>query len=252
MKKVTLIIGLVVLVVVVFGGFEIFKKYSQKEEGVKGEKKDEYGCLESGGYFYNPDIGICLFKNKLYSRDEKRVIKIAVETAALDKINDIVYTVVDISKRDCEDCFSVILDKAGDIITVDVEAWTYARIRPNKVLNIRSEDLELKNKAVNVKYPAEWSFISSPVEIRGEARGYWFFEGDFPVVLNDNSGNILAKGNAKAQGGWMTENFVPFTLNLEFDQSKSKFKYGVLLLKKDNPSGLAKYDQEVSIPIYFK
>ncbi len=251
MKKVTLIIGLVVLLVVVFGGLEIFKKYSQKNR-VAEKGKDKYGCLESAGYFYNFDVGVCVSGQELNSKDKIKAVKIAVEAAALDKINDAAYTLVGVLDKDCEGCFSVVLRKLNEEVIVDMGGWDYVSIRPKKLDGILSENIVLENEAINVKYPMVWSFVDSPIKIKGEAKGYWFFEGDFPVVLRGSDGNILAKGSAKAEGGWMTEDFVPFSLNLEFNKPGAAFEYGLLVFKKDNPSGLSQYDQEVSVPIYFK
>ena len=51
---------------------------------------------------------------------------------------------------------------------------------------------------------APGSEISSPLRITGEARGPWYFEASFPVVLTDGDGLIIAEGHGQAQGEWMT------------------------------------------------
>ena len=98
--------------------------------------------------------------------------------------------------------------------------------------------------------PRPNQIIESPIIIRGEARGYWFFEADFPIKLIDEKGNLIALGAAQAKSEWMTEEFVPFEAVLEF-QNPGPGK-GTLILEKDNPSGLAEHADELIIPIYFK
>jgi len=138
------------------------------------------------------------------------------------------------------------------VVTIDIGNWEHVSIRPWKIGDIWSKDLVLENEAISVDYPLAWSFVGSPIEVSGEAKGYWFFEGDFPVILNDNNGNVLATGIAKAQSGWMTEDFVPFELELKFEIPENKPKYGVMVFKKDNPSGLPEHDDELNVPVYFK
>lgn len=91
--------------------------------------------------------------------------------------------------------------------------------------------------------------ITSPLLISGEARGYWFFEASFPAKLLDEDGSQLAVMPVQAQGEWMTENFVPFRAKLIFP--KPKGKQGILILQKDNPSGLPEHDDELRIPVRF-
>jgi hypothetical protein len=69
---------------------------------------------------------------------------------------------------------------------------------------------------IKVQTPLVESLVSSPLNISGEARGNWFFEASFPVVLVDWDGVVVAEGVAEAQGEWMTESFVPFVASLEF------------------------------------
>lgn len=90
-------------------------------------------------------------------------------------------------------------------------------------------------------------FITSPIMIMGEARGYWFFEASFPIRLFDESGKELTVAVAQAQGEWMTENFVPFEATLEFP--KPQTSEGKLVFQKDNPSGLPEHDDSFEIPV---
>lgn len=115
-----------------------------------------------------------------------------------------------------------------------------------------------KSELIRLDSPRPNDTITSPLTIRGEARGTWFFEADFPVVLVNWDGLIIATGAAQAQGEWMTEDFVPFSVELEFsnpifpDVAPGHFsERGALILQKDNPSGLAEYDDALEIPLYF-
>lgn len=94
------------------------------------------------------------------------------------------------------------------------------------------------------------STVSSPLEITGEARGNWFFEASFPVKIYDANNNLLGSSPAQAQGEWMTENFVPFTVSLNFSAPTTDI--GTLILEKDNPSGLPENAGEYKIPVRFK
>ncbi|MDP3900166.1 MAG: PQQ-dependent sugar dehydrogenase [bacterium] len=127
---------------------------------------------------------------------------------------------------------------------------------------------------ISVSQPAVNQVITSPLQISGEARGTWYFEATFPVELRDENGLALAQGYAQAQddpsarldsrldssqtrraarlvdeAGWMTENFVPFSASIDFD--KPTTLTGVLILKKNNASGLPEFDRQIEIPVNF-
>ncbi|MFA6131232.1 MAG: Gmad2 immunoglobulin-like domain-containing protein [Patescibacteria group bacterium] len=91
--------------------------------------------------------------------------------------------------------------------------------------------------------------ITSPVSIYGEARGTWFFEASFPIIIEDAQGKVVGSGLATAQSDWMTENFVPFTASIIFNDPETS--RGTLFLRKDNPSGLPENDDVLEIPIFF-
>ncbi len=92
--------------------------------------------------------------------------------------------------------------------------------------------------------------ISDSLTVTGEARGYWFFEASFPVILEDVDGNEISTGIATAEGEWMTEEFVPFTVTLTVPPEEA-YTLGKLRFVKDNPSGLPENDDEMWIPVTF-
>jgi len=92
--------------------------------------------------------------------------------------------------------------------------------------------------------------VVSPLIIKGKARGSWFFEAVFPVKLLDSNGNLLAVGFAQAKGEWMIEDFVLFESTLQFTSPTSES--GVLILEKDNPSGLPENFDQLIVPVLFQ
>ena len=93
--------------------------------------------------------------------------------------------------------------------------------------------------------------VSSPVKIVGKAKGNWFFEGSFPIDLVDTNDNLIGSAIAKADGDWMTTDYVNFTASLEYDKSTSS-KHALLVLSKDNPSDNPDFDQSIFIPVILK
>lgn len=104
---------------------------------------------------------------------------------------------------------------------------------------------------IRVDTPLAGSVIRSPLRVSGSARGFWFFEADFPVHLKDENGRIVATGIAKAQAPWMTEAFVPFEATLEFKSSPQPMR-GALVLVKDNPSDDRSLDEAVELPVFYQ
>ena len=104
--------------------------------------------------------------------------------------------------------------------------------------------------------PVANGIVNTPIMISGQARGGWYFEESFPVLLVNWDGLIIAESFASAQSEWMTNNFVPFKASLEFESPYHEgdpefMKRGSLILKKDNPSGLPQNDDALEIPIRF-
>lgn len=103
---------------------------------------------------------------------------------------------------------------------------------------------------VHVDSPQFSSPLTSPITITGSARGTWFFEGSFSIVLTGSNNEVLGTAIAQAQGEWMTTEFVPFTATLNFALPKNILHTKATLnFKKDNPSGLPEHDDAVQFPV---
>lgn len=119
------------------------------------------------------------------------------------------------------------------------------------VVSIDSGNLDENAGLIIVDEPDPGDIVASPLTITGEAHGTWFFEATFPVELQDADGNVIAQSYVTADGNWMTEDFVSFSATLTFTVPAGVTE-GVLYLRKDNPSGLAAYDDEVHFPVSFE
>lgn len=101
-----------------------------------------------------------------------------------------------------------------------------------------------------INEPKPATIINSPLRVSGYARGTWFFEGDFPVILTDWDGRIIAEHYVTALSDWMTEDFVRFEGTIDFEIPDGE--RGALILQKDNPSGLPQFDDALEIPIWYR
>ncbi|OGZ32496.1 MAG: hypothetical protein A2V69_02200 [Candidatus Portnoybacteria bacterium RBG_13_40_8] len=107
-----------------------------------------------------------------------------------------------------------------------------------------------KEDLIVVESPIANEEISSPLIIKGRARGFWFFEASFPVKLMDANGKVIGVIAATAKDDWMTSEFVSFEAKLIF--SAPGTQKGFLVFEKDNPSGLPENADELRMPILFK
>lgn len=114
-----------------------------------------------------------------------------------------------------------------------------------------------KSDLIVLESPQPLEYLSSPIIFEGQARGYWYFEASFPLVLTDWNGLIIAEGFATADDDWMTEEFVPFTANLNFESPYQAgdpdfMRRGTLILQKNNPSDKRELDDALELPVYFE
>lgn len=100
---------------------------------------------------------------------------------------------------------------------------------------------------IKVELPFPGAVTGKTFTVKGEARGYWYFEASFPIELQDKDGKIIWIGPAQAKGEWMTEDFVPF--EVEVKAPETYIGPATLVLRKDNASGLPEHDASISFPI---
>ncbi len=148
--------------------------------------------------------------------------------------------------------FFVILVIVTSIIKVVTLPSTTMRVPETAPAN---SDTSVEEK-IRITTPDVNAVVQSPLRVEGQARGPWFFEGSFPVVLTNWDGLIIAEGVATAEGEWMTEELVPFIATLSFvspytDGDPEFMQRGSLILRKDNPSGLPEHDDAFEIPVRF-
>lgn len=117
--------------------------------------------------------------------------------------------------------------------------------------NLFIEEIKKPNPEdmVRVSLPVANSVVESPITIKGEARGMWFFEASFPIEIISADGTVIGQGIAQAKEDWMTENFVPFEALIAFKTNATTT--GVIRLKKDNPSGDPINDAYLDVPVKF-
>jgi hypothetical protein len=121
---------------------------------------------------------------------------------------------------------------------------------PDGTLYVENIGNELeKADLIRLDAPRPNQVLTSPAQIAGEARGGWFFEANFPIRLLDEGGKEIAVALARAQGDWMTEDFVPFQATLTFTRPETPT--GTLVLEKANPSGLEENADELVVPVRF-
>lgn len=111
-----------------------------------------------------------------------------------------------------------------------------------------------KDDLIRIAAPRPNAQVSSPLAVKGMARGEWFFEASFPVVIVDWDGKIIGEGFVAAVGEWMTDGFAPFSGTVRFNTAEISGEYsrrGTLILKKANISGLPEHDDALEIPVIF-
>lgn len=94
------------------------------------------------------------------------------------------------------------------------------------------------------------SQVEGVVPFRGTIKGAYFFEANILVNILDKNKKLLRQGNALAMTDWMTVGPVDFEGNLDF--SGLPTGKGYIEIKNDNPSGEAKFDKSILIPVIIK
>lgn len=126
------------------------------------------------------------------------------------------------------------------LIAVGIAAW-YTTLAPTQPVP--------EDALIILESPLPHGTVRSPLTITGKARGNWYFEASFPAKLYDANRTLLAQVPAQAQSEWMTTDYVPFVATLTFNTPITPT--GILVLEKDNPSGLSEYADQLEVPVTF-
>jgi hypothetical protein len=87
---------------------------------------------------------------------------------------------------------------------------------------------------VILKNLKEGDYITSPLVIKGEAKGSWFNEGSFPVILTDGDGLIIAETQTTVNSNWLTDDHINFEAYLEFESPEYFKTNGHLIFQNAN------------------
>ncbi|QYA24074.1 hypothetical protein G3I01_00635 [Gramella sp. MT6] len=112
-------------------------------------------------------------------------------------------------------------------------------------LNEKSDISEL----IQVEKPLPNKDVRSPLKVSGKAKGFWFFEANAPIEILDKDFKKIAESYIKAEGEWMTKDFVNFSGEIEFEGPDDE--RGYLVFKRANPSGKKENARQYRIPIIF-
>jgi hypothetical protein len=139
------------------------------------------------------------------------------------------------------------------IIAIIFGFWLFNRSASAPINNSTNTTPET-NPDIKITYitPEENEVVSFPFEIKGEARGTWFFEASFPVEILNDKQEVVTTGIAQAEDEWMTENFVPWTVKFDTKPTGLTKEEAFIKFKKDNPSGEPSMDKSFIIPIRLK
>ncbi|NBV76793.1 hypothetical protein EBR66_01370 [bacterium] len=111
-----------------------------------------------------------------------------------------------------------------------------------------SEMPQTRGTLVSIVSPAASSSVSKTFVVSGVAPGYWSFEGSFPVQVRSSAQEVIATAVAQLEGDWMTDKQIPFSATIDLGTSTYQGP-AMLILMKDNPSGLPENEDSVSMPL---
>lgn len=158
---------------------------------------------------------------------------------------------------DCFDNLSIKpeIKALSELLENDKELATTSEEKPRvmatstveSVSSSTEEIVFINDIAVELISPQNDELLRSPYRVEGRAKGAWFFEATLPIVLKTASGITLLETYGQADEDWMTSDWVNFHADLSFVSNGEKM--GVLIIKKDNPSGLPENEAEVSYPV---
>ncbi len=134
-------------------------------------------------------------------------------------------------------------------VHVVVQPSTHEKTAPSAVQVVQVVPFT-KEQSIHIELPIALAEISSPVELKGEAAG-WYFEGSFPIDILGSDGSLLGQGYVTATEDWMQVGFVPFIGSVSFLVPVG-MTTGTIRFMKDNPSAIPANDISVDFPVVFE
>ena len=111
-------------------------------------------------------------------------------------------------------------------------------------------DPRFKDETLILDMPLPNQTLGTRVEIKGQLRGTWFYNGSVPIRLENADGVVVADGLAQADGSWASDTPVPFTAFLSFIYPQNaKRGPGKLVIIKNNTTGDPTQNEQREIPI---
>ena len=89
--------------------------------------------------------------------------------------------------------------------------------------------------------------VSGVLNLTGEVKGGYFFEGNILINVLDANKNVLSQGHGTATTDWMTADPVTFTATVDFTSLPVGPAY--LEIHNDNASGLPENDKSILVLI---
>jgi hypothetical protein len=112
-------------------------------------------------------------------------------------------------------------------------------------------EYNLNDPRVNIDTDKRWLVRDDNLSVFGKVVGLWFFEASFVIELWDYSGEKIGWGLAQTTDEWMTESLVSFRSEIEVSEDWSGNE-AILILIKDNASGLPEHEDALALPIKLK
>jgi hypothetical protein len=97
-----------------------------------------------------------------------------------------------------------------------------------------------------VSMPRPYETVTASFGVTGKVRGFWAFEANLPMKLTEPNGTLISQTYTTVQGDWMTEDFVPFSAVIDAGSYRGD---ALLVIMRDNASGLPEHDREIAIPV---
>lgn len=89
--------------------------------------------------------------------------------------------------------------------------------------------------SIAISTPQNGAILVPPFTILGQAKGYWFNQGLFPVTIYDTDKKVVMKTYAIAQADWnQVDAMVPFKVTVDGYDTQPTKKQGHIVFKKAN------------------